>query len=73
MNHVLKGSYESGLMYEFIGFQGDDLAKLGPAIERQWDWLWESTAYGEAVRALKWMKEHSSNESTADSCKCVSM
>lgn len=42
-NHVLRGSAESGLMYEFNHpLLGEDYANLGRAIERQWDWVWQS-------------------------------
>ncbi|KAH9931165.1 FAD/NAD(P)-binding domain-containing protein [Epithele typhae] len=51
-NHALRGSRESGDMYEFNGPVRDDLAVLGPRIGRQWDWLWESTAQGERDRAI---------------------
>ncbi|EPS94143.1 hypothetical protein FOMPIDRAFT_1033475 [Fomitopsis schrenkii] len=50
-NHVLRGSYDSGVMYEFNGVHGDDLHALGPAIERQWSWLTQTTVIGEAEAA----------------------
>lgn len=42
-NSVLRGSKDSGMMYEF-DFPGleDDYERLGPAIEKQWNWVWES-------------------------------
>lgn len=52
-NRVLRGSYDSGVMYEFNGVQGDDLLALGPAIERQWSWLTETTVIGEAERVIQ--------------------
>ncbi|KZT72214.1 FAD/NAD(P)-binding domain-containing protein [Daedalea quercina L-15889] len=56
-NHVLRGSYESGVMYEFNGPQTDELQVLGPAIGRQWNWLNETTPVGEAERAVRWLVE----------------
>ncbi|KDR75249.1 hypothetical protein GALMADRAFT_157105 [Galerina marginata CBS 339.88] len=38
-NRVLNGSYESGMMYEFDSKYGDDYEMLGPAIQRQWEWI----------------------------------
>ncbi|KAH9859049.1 FAD/NAD-P-binding domain-containing protein [Lenzites betulinus] len=52
-NHVLRGSWESGNMYEFNGPLGDDLGRLGPQIGRQWDWLWETTPEGEKDKAAR--------------------
>ena len=52
-NHVLKGSKQSGDMYEFNGPLGDELAVLGPQIGRQWDWLWSTTPQSERDRALR--------------------
>ncbi|KAI0355681.1 FAD/NAD-P-binding domain-containing protein [Trametes cingulata] len=52
-NHVLKGSRESGDMYEFNGPLWDDLPRLGPQIGRQWNWLWETTPHGEREKAFR--------------------
>ncbi|RPD59761.1 FAD/NAD(P)-binding domain-containing protein [Lentinus tigrinus ALCF2SS1-6] len=51
-NHVLKGSRQSGNMYEFNGPLADNLVPLGPLIGSQWDWLWDSTPQTERDRAL---------------------
>ncbi|KAI0745659.1 FAD/NAD(P)-binding domain-containing protein [Earliella scabrosa] len=51
-NHVLKGSRQSGNMYEFNGCLGDNLAPLGPMIGSQWDWLWDTTPQSERERAV---------------------
>ncbi|KAL6310424.1 FAD/NAD-P-binding domain-containing protein [Sparassis latifolia] len=56
-NRVLTSSSESGRMYEFWGTFGDDLQRVGRMIERQWDWLTETTPEGEAQRAVVWMEE----------------
>ncbi|KAH9935630.1 FAD/NAD(P)-binding domain-containing protein [Fomitopsis serialis] len=56
-NHVLRGSYQSGTMYEFDGPQGDDLRVLGPAIESQWDWVSQTSPADEAERAVGWLAE----------------
>lgn len=53
-NHVLRGSYQSGAMYEFNGALGNDLPSLGPAIEQQWGWLTRSDVIREAERAIDW-------------------
>ncbi|KAI0332310.1 FAD/NAD-P-binding domain-containing protein [Cubamyces sp. BRFM 1775] len=52
-NHVLRGSRDSGDIYEFNGPLADDLPRLGPQIGRQWDWLWETTPHGEREKALQ--------------------
>ena len=51
-NHVLRGSKESGDMYEINGPLEDDLATLGPQIGSQWAWLWETTPEGEREKAF---------------------
>ncbi|KAH9839368.1 FAD/NAD-P-binding domain-containing protein [Rhodofomes roseus] len=61
-NHVLRGSYESGKMYEFDGPQGDSLQGLGPALEKQWDWLDQTTPTGEADRAVERLEDMVQNE-----------
>lgn len=55
-SHVLQGSQDSGRMYEFNGPQGEDYATLGPAIQRQWDWIWASSPEEDAERAVAWMQ-----------------
>jgi len=55
-NRVLQGSKDSGELYEFNGHCEDDLQTLGPAIGKQWDWLWETTPEREVERALAWMQ-----------------
>jgi len=52
-NRVLTGSYESGKMYEFNSGHGDDYEKLGPAIQRQWDWIDETSLEEVSGLALK--------------------
>ncbi|KAI9061735.1 FAD/NAD-P-binding domain-containing protein [Trametes sanguinea] len=52
-NHVLQGSRESGNMYEFNGPLGADLARLGPQIGKQWDWVWKTTPLEEREKALR--------------------
>ncbi|KAF9051103.1 FAD/NAD-P-binding domain-containing protein [Hymenopellis radicata] len=52
-NAVLRGSQESGGMYEFNSEYGDDYAQLGPAIEHQWDWIALRTPEEDVERALK--------------------
>lgn len=55
-HHVQAGSRESGAMYEFESAFGDDYESLGPAIEKQWGWLWEGSAEEDVKRGLDWMK-----------------
>ena len=62
-HHVQTGSRESGAMYEFDSVFGDDYETLGPAIERQWDWLWEGSADEDVKRGLEWMKAGRDEES----------
>jgi len=56
-NHVLKGSYESGVMYEFNSDMGDNYEILGPAIEKQWHWITETTPEEEVARAMEYYRE----------------
>lgn len=51
-NHVLTSSDESGKMYEFNSAFQEDYKTLGPAIQRQWSFLTESTPEGEAEKAV---------------------
>ena len=56
-NHVLRGSMESGLMYEFNHPDyGEDYAKLGPAIQRQWDWIWKTHPLEDVQKGLEILK-----------------
>jgi len=57
-SHVLQGSRDGGRMYEFNGPHEDDYAKLGPAIQSQWDWIWASTPEEDVEKALAWMRGH---------------
>ncbi|KIK67169.1 hypothetical protein GYMLUDRAFT_156392 [Collybiopsis luxurians FD-317 M1] len=52
-NHVLQGSYDSGLMYEYdhVAFR-DNYEILGPAIEKQWHWVEQPSPEAERLRAL---------------------
>lgn len=51
-NKVLQGSRESGMMYEFNSELGQDFVRLGPAIQKQWDWIWESSPEDDAHKAI---------------------
>lgn len=55
-HHVQTGSRVSGQMYEFDSAFGEDYEALGPAIERQWGWLWEGSAEEDVRRGLEWMR-----------------
>ncbi|KAF9049931.1 FAD/NAD(P)-binding domain-containing protein [Panaeolus papilionaceus] len=54
-NHVLDGSYKSGLMYEFNSKYGDDYQTLGEAIPRQWHWIDSTTVEEDLERARKYV------------------
>jgi salicylate hydroxylase len=56
-NHVLKGSYESGVMYEFNSDMGEAYDVLGPAIEKQWHWVADTTPEEEVSRVLGYYQE----------------
>jgi len=56
-NAVLQGSYDSGVMYEFNSEFGDLYADLGPAIEKQWAWVDETTPEEICHQALKCFQE----------------
>ncbi|KAJ7163621.1 FAD/NAD-P-binding domain-containing protein [Mycena crocata] len=51
-NHVLRTANESGKMYEFNSSFAEEYDTLGPAIERQWSFLTQSTPESEAEKAL---------------------
>ncbi|PPQ62949.1 hypothetical protein CVT24_006189 [Panaeolus cyanescens] len=55
-NHVLEGSYESGLMYEFNSKYGDDYTALADAIPRQWHWIDDTTVEEDLERARKYIQ-----------------
>ncbi|TFK44427.1 FAD/NAD-P-binding domain-containing protein [Crucibulum laeve] len=59
-NGVLRGSYESGMMYEFNSSLGEKYESLGPAIQRQWDWISSTSVEDDVVRALHLFKTASS-------------
>lgn len=56
-NNVLKGSYESGTMYEFDSSFGDAYETLGPAIQKQWDWIDQPTLEEEIQQAVSIFRE----------------
>ncbi|KAJ3778671.1 FAD/NAD-P-binding domain-containing protein [Lentinula raphanica] len=56
-NHVLKGSYQSGMLYEFDSDYGEDYANLGSAIEKQWDWVEKPSPEEERLRALEYFHD----------------
>ncbi|KAF8485624.1 FAD/NAD-P-binding domain-containing protein [Gautieria morchelliformis] len=56
--HVLQGSRNSGRMYEFNGPHGEEYDVLGPAIQKQWDWIHASTPEEDAERAIAWMESN---------------
>lgn len=47
-NDIVTESYHSGMMYEFNSEYGEDYARLGPTIQRQWDWI-DSVSLDEEV------------------------
>ncbi|KLO14628.1 FAD/NAD-binding domain-containing protein [Schizopora paradoxa] len=51
-NEVLRGSRDSGMMYEFNSEFGQDFEQLGPAIQKQWDWIWESSPEEDVQKAI---------------------
>ncbi|KAH8119270.1 FAD/NAD-binding domain-containing protein [Phellopilus nigrolimitatus] len=56
-NNVLRGSKDSGLMYEFdYPGLGEDYARLGRAIQKQWDWVWASHPDEDVARGLACLK-----------------
>ncbi|KAF9010481.1 FAD/NAD-P-binding domain-containing protein [Cyathus striatus] len=55
-NEVLRESYRSGMMYEFISEFGEDYERLGPAIQKQWDWIDRTTPEQDRMRALELFK-----------------
>lgn len=44
-------------MYEFDSAFGDEYEVLGPAIGKQWAWLWEGSAEEDVQKGLEWMRE----------------
>lgn len=57
-NDVLKGSRESGLMYEFNHPNfGENYEILGPAIQKQWEWVWASHPDECVEKGLTFLRE----------------
>jgi len=56
-NARIEGSRINGLMYGFNSTHGDRLETLAPAVEAQWNWLWETTL-AEEVQACLDLMEH---------------
>jgi len=52
-NTVLRGSYDSGMMYEFNGDDGVEYGKLGEAIQRQWEWIDETSVEEDLAFAIE--------------------
>lgn len=44
------------MMYEFNSEFGEEYATLGPAIEHQWSWVWQTTPEQDCERALDSMR-----------------
>ncbi|KAI0696714.1 FAD/NAD(P)-binding domain-containing protein [Cytidiella melzeri] len=65
-NHVLKGSYESGRMYEFWNEEGEDYERLPHAISHQWDWVESDTPEEQIEKALRWMREANMQTRSSD-------
>lgn len=40
------------MMYEFNSEFGQDFEQLGPAIQKQWDWIWESSPEEDVQKAI---------------------
>ena len=53
-HHVMEGSRRSGIMYELQSEFRDKYDVLGPAIERQWDWVGGPNPDEEVQRAVRW-------------------
>ncbi len=51
-NKVLQCSRDSGLMYEFNSDLGQDFVRLGPAIQKQWNWIWENSPAEDVQKAI---------------------
>ncbi|PCH43450.1 FAD/NAD(P)-binding domain-containing protein, partial [Wolfiporia cocos MD-104 SS10] len=56
-NHILKGSRESGRLYEFIEVVDEiSWSSLGERIGAQWDWLAATSPESEFERAIRWLQ-----------------
>ena len=62
--HVTDGSRMSGMMYQQQSAYKDAYEYLGPAIQRQWDWVGGPDPKAEVARALRWCypEEYASNK-----------
>lgn len=58
-NDIMTESYHSGMMYEFNSEYGEDYGMLGPAIQRQWDWIDKVSLDEEVALALSMAREKS--------------
>ena len=50
----MEGSRMSGMMYELESAYGDNYKILGPAIDRQWEWVGWPDPDAELQRAIQW-------------------
>ena len=44
-------------MYEFDGPDGDNYELLGPNIQKQWDWVWETQPDEDVLKGVKWLED----------------
>jgi salicylate hydroxylase len=58
-NGIMTESYHSGMMYEFDSEYGEDYERLGPAIQRQWDWINRVSLDEEVASALSLARDKS--------------
>lgn len=64
-NHVLRGSFSSGRMYEFW-HEIADHDELGAAITKQWDWVKGTSPEEQVKTALQWMLDNDEGTGTSD-------
>jgi salicylate hydroxylase len=54
---LARTSYEAGLLYSFMGPEGDDIEAVKKNIETRMNWLWYESMEGEIKRALQKFEE----------------
>ncbi|GAA5998820.1 FAD-dependent oxidoreductase [Rhodotorula paludigena] len=54
---VQRWSHEGGMLYEYLGPEGSDLAKMKGALESRMKWIWEFDGERELERLLKLLDE----------------
>ncbi|GAA6041823.1 hypothetical protein JCM8097_007182 [Rhodosporidiobolus ruineniae] len=54
---IQQTSHEAGLLYEFLGSEGDDLDKIKANLESRMEWIWTYDTEGELKRVVRLLEK----------------